>query len=154
MAIASKSIVKAKKKPRGRPFQKGEVHNPTGRPKDGESWAGVIKSIGEMYPDDIIEFIGRDNDLGRAIMKFPKNVQMKYLVTARVFAALMFEPTSGLWNGLMERAEGKVITPLDVTSAGQAITEIVMKWNSDDDSEDISTTAPSTETNNSTTEAA
>jgi hypothetical protein len=46
---------------------------------------------------------------------------MKYLVTARVFSALMFEPTSGLWKELMERAEGKVITPVDMTTKGESL---------------------------------
>ena len=131
--VATKSTVNVKKKPRGRPFQKGEVHNPTGRPKDGASWSGVIKEVGEMYPDDILAFVGKDNDLGRAIAKFPKNVQMKYLVTARIFAALMFEPTSGLWNGLMERAEGKVVTPLDLTSGGKSVQPVIIKVGVDTD---------------------
>lgn len=61
-----------------------------------------------MYPTDILAFIGENNDLGRALKQYPPNVQMKYLVTARVFSALMFEPTSGLWKELMERADGKV----------------------------------------------
>jgi hypothetical protein len=69
--------------------------------------------MGEMYPEDILEFIGRDNPLGVEIAQLPKSVQMKYLVTARVFAALMFEPSAGLWNGLMERAEGKVPDKLE-----------------------------------------
>jgi hypothetical protein len=95
--------------------------NPAGRPKDGESWAAIIKSIGDMYPDDLIAFIGTNNDLGRNLAQLPKNVQMKYLVTARVFAALMFEPTSGLWKELMERSEGKVSDKLDVTSNGETV---------------------------------
>lgn len=101
-------------KKRGNPkWEKGgKSPNPAGRPKDGESWAAIIKSVGEMYPADILAFIGESNDLGRALKQYPPNVQMKYLVTARVFSALMFEPTSGLWKELMERAEGKVETPI------------------------------------------
>lgn len=97
--------------------------NPAGRPKDGESWAAIIKSVGDMYPADIVAFIGSDNDLGKMLAKLPSNVQMKYLVTARVFSALMFEPTSGLWKELMERAEGKVTTPVDMTTNGKDITD-------------------------------
>jgi hypothetical protein len=89
-------------------FLKGTVPNPKGRGKDSETWSGVIKAIGEMYPEDILAFIGRDNPLGVEIAQLPKGVQMKYLVTARIFAALMFEPSAGLWNGLMDRADGKV----------------------------------------------
>jgi hypothetical protein len=89
-------------------WKKGQSGNPAGRPKDGESWAKIIKEVGDMYPADLLTFIGENNDLGRQIKQLPAGVQMKYLVTARVYAALMFEPTAGLWNGLMDRAEGKV----------------------------------------------
>ena len=105
-------------KKRGNPAWKkgGQSPNPTGRPKDGESWAAIIKSVGDMYPADIVAFIGKDNDLGRMLAKLPQDVQMKYLVTARVFSALMFEPTSGLWKEWMERAEGKVKDKLDISN--------------------------------------
>ena len=89
-------------------WKKGQSGNPAGRPKDGESWAAIIAAVGNMYPEDILAFVGRDNDLGREIMQLPKGVQMKYLVTARVFAALMFDPNPRMWVGLMERAEGKL----------------------------------------------
>jgi hypothetical protein len=102
-------------------WKPGQSGNPAGRPKDGESWAAVIKAVGEMYPDDLLVFIPKGNDLGNAISQLPKGVQMKYLVTARVFAALMFEPSSGLWKELMERAEGKVQEKVDITSNGKEI---------------------------------
>jgi len=116
-------------KKRGNPaWQKGgKSPNPSGRPKDGESWAAIIKSVGDMYPADLVAFIGKDNDLGRMLSKLPADVQMKYLVTARVFSALMFEPTSGLWKELMERAEGKVQERVDVTTNGKDITLIARK---------------------------
>jgi len=136
MTLAKKSANTQKTHKRTIPktaWKAGQSGNPAGRPKDGESWSGVIKAIGEMYPDDIIAFVGKDNDLGRAVAKFPNNVQMKYLVTARVFAALMFEPTSGLWNGLMERAEGKVVTPLDLTSGGKSVQPVIIKVGVDTD---------------------
>lgn len=95
-------------------WKPGESGNPAGRPKDGESWAAIIKAVGDMYPEDILAFIGRNNDLGREIMQLPKNVQMKYLVTARVFAALMFDPNPRMWTGLMDRAEGKISQPIEI----------------------------------------
>lgn len=106
-------------KKRGNPnWQKGgKSPNPAGRPKDGESWASIIKSVGDMYPTDLIAFIGNDNDLGQMLAKLPANVQMKYLVTARVFSSLMFEPSSGLWKELMERSEGKVKDTLDLQNS-------------------------------------
>jgi len=111
-----------KAKPRGKGWVKGQSGNPAGRPKDGESWAKIIKAVGEMYPADILAFIGENNDLGKMLKPYPPNVQMKYLVTARVFAALMFEPSSGLWKELMERSEGKVETPIKHSG------EMTMTW--------------------------
>lgn len=76
-----------------------------------------------MYPADILAFVGKNNDLGRMLAGLPQDVQMKYLVTARVFSSLMFEPSSGLWKELMERVEGKVTDRVDVTSGGQPLTK-------------------------------
>ena len=111
------------KKRTGNPNWKkgGASPNPSGRPKDGESWAAIIKAVGDMYPTDLVAFIGKDNDLGRMLAKLPQSVQMKYLVVSRVFSSLMFEPSSGLWKELMERAEGKVQDKLDVTSDGKPL---------------------------------
>lgn len=89
-------------------WKKGQSGNPNGRPKNSETWAGIIRELGDMYAGDILLMVGTNNDLGRMLYNLPRNVQMKYLVTARVFASLMFEPSSGLWKELMERAEGKV----------------------------------------------
>jgi hypothetical protein len=112
--------------PKGKPWAKGVSGNPKGRPKDGESWAAIIKKVGDMYPIDIIAFIGKDNDLGRMLAKLPQRVQMKYLVTARVFSALMFEPTSGLWKEMMERTEGKVAQP--ITAEGNFVNKVVIEY--------------------------
>jgi len=108
-------------------WKRGQSGNPKGRPKDGESWAAIIKSVGDMYPTDLLAFIGFDNDLGRMLQQLPKNVQMKYLVTARVFSSLLFEPSAGLWKELMERVDGKVTERVDVSSENgiKFIVEIV-----------------------------
>ena len=112
-----------KKKPANRDssgkFKKGHSGNPKGRPKDGESWASIIKSVGDMYPADIVAFVGEKNDLGRMLKKLPQDVQMKYLVVSRIFSSLMFEPSSSLWKELMERADGKVVTPVDLKHSGE-----------------------------------
>lgn len=105
-------------------FVKGHSGNPTGRPKDDKAWASIIRDVGNMTTDEILEFIPKNNELGRAINKMPKGTQMKYLVTARVFTALMFEPTSGLWNGLMDRADGKVKDVIE----NEGLVEILVKY--------------------------
>ena len=119
--IANKAATK-----RGNPaWQKGGASpNPAGRPKDGQSWREVIAELSNATVEDIIQMVGEHNDLGRALKAMPKNVQMKYLVTARVMAALMFEPQASLWNGLMDRMEGKVTEPIDVTSGGDKVANI------------------------------
>ena len=123
----SANTMKTKKKVPKSAWKKGTSGNPAGRPKDGESWAGIIKAVGDMYPADIIAFVGANNDLGRMLRELPGNVQMKYLVTARVFSSLMFEPSSGLWKELMERVEGKVQDKLDLTSGGNELTIKIVK---------------------------
>jgi len=102
--------------PRQQSWQPGESGNPYGAPKHGESWAAVIKRISNMTADEIATLVGKDNELGQQLLQLPKNVAMKELVTARVLASLMFEPTPGLWNGLMERAEGRVPLSVDITT--------------------------------------
>jgi hypothetical protein len=118
-------------KKRGNPnwVKGGKSPNPAGRAKDGESWAAIIAAVGNMYPEDVLALVGRNNDLGREMAQLPKGVQMKYLVTARVFAALMFEPTHGLWKELMERAEGKVQDKVAVDNSGQV--KIVVEYAND-----------------------
>ena len=114
--MAKEIANKARAKPKGNPNWKkgGASPNPSGRPKDGQSWREVIADVSNMTIDDILVMVGRDNELGMQLAKMPKNLQMKYMVTARVMAALMFEPTAGLWNGLMDRMEGKVAERLQI----------------------------------------
>jgi len=106
-------------------WKKGSIPNPSGRPKDGASWSAIISEIGDMYPEDILAFIPKNNDLGRTIAQLPKNVQMKYLVIMRVYAALMFEPTSGLLKEFLDRMEGKVIDNLKLS--GDTDNPIIIK---------------------------
>lgn len=93
-------------------WKPGQSGNPGGRPKDGESWAGVISTVANMTTDEILDFIGKTTALGKLIAKMPRNVQVKYVVTARVMAELMSNPSAGLWNGLMDRMDGKVAIPV------------------------------------------
>jgi hypothetical protein len=116
--------IKPKGKPRGRPWPKGVSGNPAGRPKDGQSWSAIISELGDMYPEDISIFIPKNNPLGKEIAKLPKSVQMKYLVIMRVYMALMFEPSSGLLKEFMERMEGKVQEHIDMTSKGEALSNL------------------------------
>lgn len=103
------------KKRNGTTWTKGMPSpNPSGRPKDGESWKSVTAQIANMDRDEILQMVGKNNDLGRMLATLPTGVQMKYLVMARVFAALMFEPTQGLLTAVQDRMDGKVEEPVAV----------------------------------------
>ncbi len=91
--------------------------NPIGRPKDGQSWKEIIAEVSNMTVEDLLLIVGEANSLGKTIKKMPRLVQMKYLVTIRVMMALILEPTAGLWNGLMDRMEGKVVDVAQVSNS-------------------------------------
>lgn len=111
-----------KKMPIGKPFVKGQSGNPKGRPKTGQSWGEIAKEIGDQYPEEVAAMFGINTVMGRAFSTFPKNVQIKYSVFYRVIISLMNEPTPGLLKELLDRIEGKVISPVDVTSNGKDVT--------------------------------
>ena len=98
-------------KPRGRPFPKGTSGNPKGAPKRGESWAEIIKRIGDMTP---VEAADNAVALAAQLRKYGNALTLKETVVTRVYAALLFEPQVGLLNAFMDRAEGKVADRLQV----------------------------------------
>jgi hypothetical protein len=117
MSANTKPTDKKRKAPKSA-WKPGQSGNPAGRPKDGESWAAIFAAVGNMYTQDILDFIGATNDLGRMIASLPRGVQVKYLTVIRVYAALLFEPSQGLLKEVMERVEGKVTEKLDVNADG------------------------------------
>lgn len=102
-----------KKKPRGRPFtgKNDPRSNNKGAPKRGESWAEIIKRVGEYTPSEAAE---RSLSLAKQLLEIGDGVTLKEAVTLRVYAALLFEPQPGLFNSVMERTEGKVSQPIEV----------------------------------------
>ena len=95
-----------KKKPRGKPFTgKGDPRNGDGAPKRGESWAEIIKQVGDMTPKEAANMC---RAVAGKLATIGDGVTLKQAVVLRVFAALMFDPQPGLLNSFMERAEGKV----------------------------------------------
>lgn len=86
-------------------WKKGQSGNPKGAPKRGESWAEIIKRIGDMTPAEAAEHA---KAIAGKLKQIGDGVTLKEAVVIRVYAALLFEPSAGLWNGMMDRAEGKV----------------------------------------------
>jgi len=96
---------KAAAKKRPQTWKPGKSGNPKGAPKRGESWTELIKSIGEMTGEQVAAFAG---NLGAEFAKMPQGVTLKTLVVMRVYGQMINEPSPGLLNAFMERAEGKV----------------------------------------------
>lgn len=90
---------------RGR-WVKGVSGNPKGRPKEGESWAGVIKKALSLTPERIAKLVGTDNSLGSVFQQMPEGVKMKDLLVYRAMAEFMMGSSPSIWNMIMERSEG------------------------------------------------
>lgn len=86
-------------------WKPGQSGNPAGAPKRGESWAEIIKRIGEMEPGEAAAKFG---EIAKQLRSLPNGVTLKELVVMRVYAAMLFEPTSALWGHMMDRADGEV----------------------------------------------
>ena len=112
-------------KPRGKPWPKGVSGNPAGAPKRGESWAEIIKRLGELTP---VEAAERCVALAEQFLKYGNSATLKETVVLRVYASLLFEPQPGLLNAFMERAEGKVRDQLELSGDSAAPVRIVIEY--------------------------
>jgi hypothetical protein len=141
-AVNPKTSVK--KKPRGKPFagKNDPRNNIAGAPKRGESWSEIIKRIGDMTPKEAAEHA---RTIAGKLAVMGDGITLKEAVVVRVYASLLFEPQPGLLNSFMERAEGKIVNPVDVTSGGEAITKVIFEYIDSEDT--ITETTPSAEAN-------
>lgn len=104
---------KPKRKAPRTAWKKGQSGNPAGAPKRGESWAEIIKVYGDMTPQEIAD---KAKDIAGQLKKIGNGISMKEAVVIRIFASLMFEPSSSLWKELMERTDGKITDSLDLSN--------------------------------------
>lgn len=88
--------------------------NPKGRPKEGQSWASIIKEVSEMTPAQVITEL-QSNQLTVPFTKMPLHVPLKRLVVLRVYSQVMFDPQASLFNSILDRDEGKVTDKVEVT---------------------------------------
>jgi hypothetical protein len=102
---------KPKGKPRGKPWPKGTSGNPAGAPKRGESWAEIIKRVGDLTPSEAAEAALL---LAKDLLKLGDGVTLKQAAVMSMFRQSINDPQPGLLNILIERAEGKVATPLEI----------------------------------------
>jgi hypothetical protein len=110
----TQSTDKKKRKAPRSAWKPGQSGNLAGAPKRGESWAELIKQYSDMTPEEIAT---KASSIAGQLKKIGGGISMKEAVIIRIFAALMFEPSSSLWKELMERTDGKV--PQPVTGTGK-----------------------------------
>lgn len=113
----NKLAVKPKRKAPPKAWKKGQSGNPKGAPKRGESWAEIIKRVGEMTPSEAAE---RSLALAKQLLEIGDGVTLKEAVVLRVYSALMFDPQPGLLNAFMDRVEGKVSQPIEMSWKDEA----------------------------------
>lgn len=107
---------KAKKK-RGNPnwVKGGRSPNPAGRGPDDSSMRAAYEWALSLTPDVVKEIlsINGSNDLARQFGQMPRGVQLKLLVALRVVSSIMFEPTSGMVNHIVDRIDGPNKIPIE-----------------------------------------
>ena len=110
-AKASANTAKADKRKAPRSAWKpGQSGNPAGAPKRGESWAEIIKRIGDMEPGEAAHTFG---EIAKQLRNMPAGVTLKEFVVMRIYAAMLFEPSSSLWGHMLDRVDGKVKDEID-----------------------------------------
>ena len=101
-----------KRKPTPSAWKKGQSGNPHGAPKRGESWREIWDKIGNLTPKEAAE---HSKVIAAQIASIGDKVTLKEAVALRVYTSLLFEPSSGLLNAVMERTDGKVMQPIGVS---------------------------------------
>lgn len=107
-----KSAQKEAAKKRPQTWKPGQSGNPKGSPRLGESWAELIKRVGDMTAPEVA---ARSLEMAKQFIKLGDDgLTLKEAVVIRVFGSLLFEPQPGLLNSFMERTEGKVKQPFSL----------------------------------------
>jgi hypothetical protein len=93
-------------------WKKGQSGNPTGAPKRGQSWREIVKEVGNLTPAEADEYC---HLIAQKIKSLGDGVTLKQAVILRVFTALLFEPDARLLAVIMDRDEGKVAQPIELS---------------------------------------
>lgn len=107
-----KIAANTKRKPTPASWKPGKSGNPKGPPKHGESWASVLTWASNLTGEEAAK-IGPP-EMAKFFRPL-KGLELKRAIVLRVFAALLFEPSPSLFNAVMDRIEGKVSQPVDVS---------------------------------------
>ena len=87
------------------PWVPGQSGNPAGRPKRGQSWAELIREIGEMTP---ISASDKCISIARELRKLGGDATLKELVVLRCYVQMLMEPQPSMLVAMMNRADGMI----------------------------------------------
>ena len=122
MKLAGNNGATVKKKPRGKPFEKGDPRiNRAGAPRTGLSWAEILEEIGNLDGQQALERAGR---IFAQLKKYPEGVTLKELSAISYYIRMINDPNGSLLNAVADRTDGKVTEQIDVTSKGEKVNDI------------------------------
>ena len=102
--------------PRGRKrtsWPKGVSGNPKGgRPKSDKTWGAIFAEIGSLTGTAAAK---RCHSIAGQLAGIGGAITLKEAVAMRVYSALMFEPSGSLLEKVMDRMEGKLPFPMNVS---------------------------------------
>ena len=105
MAQAQNSPKQPKRAPTAGSFKPGQSGNPGGRPKDGESFATVLR---DLLSKDGPEIANLCKTYAKEFRQLPAGVNMRSMIALRWIVSLMAEPTTGLLQQMIDRTDGPV----------------------------------------------
>jgi hypothetical protein len=110
--VAGKHAGKQTRKAPRTAWKPGQTGNPKGRPKGDNSWAATIRAIGELTPAEVAR---KCHAIAGQLQNLGDKITMREAVVIRVYSQMLFEPMGSLWGHMMDRSDGKVPLPVDVS---------------------------------------
>ena len=86
-------------------WKPGQSGNPNGRPKKGQSWAEIIRELGDMTP---LAASDKCISIARELRKLGGEATLKELVVLRCYVQMLMEPQPSMLVALMNRADGMI----------------------------------------------
>lgn len=122
------AATKTARKPRGKPFAKGQSGNPGGRPKNEQSITYWLREFGQLSPEQLAE---RCETYSRDLRKVKGDMSMFAHIALRALMGQINEPTPGLLAQIMDRTEGKVKDQVELTGDAAAPLRIEIVYSDD-----------------------
>jgi hypothetical protein len=102
----------------------GQSGNMNGRPSDGSSWTGVIRSLADMSAEELADQVGPTSELGKELLKHPHGTPLKKLIIAKTLNNLLKEPQPGLLAEILNRSEGRTPLRMEVNNSEMSEQEV------------------------------